>query len=289
MNELPLKYKLKKKYSIEEFISESDFSNIYLAKYRNKKYIVKECFPSQLVIRDNEYGVFTDKYKTQFGMVQDSFRNEAEILGMFIHKGIEDIEDFFEEKGTVYLILEYCEGRALKDYILEEDLTEIEKMKIFWDIMEIVEEIHSKKVIHRDIKPSNIIIKDDKSIKMIDFGSAIHIKDKNGKYVKLTNGYSPMEMYSVKSENDERTDIYSLSALLYFMLNKQKPMDSVKRFYYPELLYEDMVSENARIFIGKGLEQEMASRYKNIEEMKEEFKKRQQELRKKNKKQNSIT
>ena len=66
MNELPLKYKLKKKYSIAEYIAESDFSNIYLATYRRKKYVVKECFPAKLVIRDNEYGVFTNKYKTQF-------------------------------------------------------------------------------------------------------------------------------------------------------------------------------------------------------------------------------
>ena len=226
-----------------------------------------------MVIRDNEYGVFTNKYKTQFEMVVNSFRKEAEILGRFIHKGIVDLEDFFEEKGTVYLILEYCEGKTLKEYILEEDLTEIEVMKIFEEIMEVIEEIHSKDVIHRDIKPSNIIIDKNKNVKIIDFGSAIIKEEENGKYVKLTNGYSPMEMYSVKSKNDERTDIYSLSALLYFMLNKQKPMDSVKRFYYPELLYEDTVSENARIFIEKGLEQEMKARYENIQEMKEKFKK----------------
>lgn len=273
MNELPLKYKLKKKYSIAEYIAESDFSNIYLATYRKKKYVVKECFPAQLVIRDNEYGVFTNKYKTQFGMVINSFRKEAEILGKFIHKGIVGLEDFFEEKGTVYLILEYCEGKTLKEYILEEDLTEIEIMKIFEEIMEVIEEIHSKDVIHRDIKPSNIIIDKNRNVKIIDFGSAITKEEENGKYVKLTNGYSPMEMYSVKSKNDERTDIYSLSALLYFMLNKQKPMDSVKRFYYPELLYEDTVSENARVFIEKGLEQEMKARYENMQKMKEEFKK----------------
>ena len=50
-------------------------------------------------------------------------------------------------------------------------------------------------------------------------------------------------------------------------------MDSMKRFYYPELLYKDIVSENMKIFIGKGLSQEMSDRYVNMEEMKKEFEK----------------
>ena len=69
--------------------------------------------------------------------------------------------------------MEYCEGKTLKEYILEEDLTEIEVMKIFEEIMEVIEEIHSKDVIHRDIKPSNIIIDKNKNVKIIDFGSAL--------------------------------------------------------------------------------------------------------------------
>ena len=139
--------------------------------------------------------------------------------------------------------------------------------------MEAVSEIHEKGIIHRDIKPSNIIVDYEENIKVIDFTSAIKSGEKNGKYVKLTEGYSPLEMYSTKSVNDVRTDIYSLCALLYFMVNRIKPMDSLKRFYYPELLYEDIVSENIKIFIGKGLNQEMSDRYVNMEEMKKEFQK----------------
>ena len=54
LNKLPLNYKLKKRYRIIKYISESNFSNIYLVLYKNKKYIAKECFPLNIVIRDEE-------------------------------------------------------------------------------------------------------------------------------------------------------------------------------------------------------------------------------------------
>ena len=273
MNSLPLKYVVKGKYSIKGKIGESDFSNVYMAGYNGKKYAVKECFPAQLVIRDDKYKVFTNKYNKYFEMVKESFRREAEILEMFNSENIVGLKDISEENGTFYLILEYCSGKTLKEYIQKESLEKSKLMEIFSTIMEAVSEIHEKGIVHRDIKPSNIIVDYEGNIKVIDFTSAIKSGEKNGKYVKLTEGYSPLEMYSTKSVNDVRTDIYSLSALLYFMVNRIKPMDSLKRFYYPELLYEDIVSENIKIFIGKGLRQERSDRYVNMEEMKKEFEK----------------
>ena len=119
-------------------------------------------------------------------------------------------------------------------------------MKLFYKILEPIREIHKKGIIHRDIKPSNIIIDENLEIKIIDFGSSINREEKNGEYIKVTEGYSPLEMYSISTDIDERTDIYSLFALLYFMLNKQKPMDASKRFHYPELLFEDGISDNVK-------------------------------------------
>ena len=80
-------------------------------------------------------------------------------------------------------------------------------------------------------------------------------------------------MYSLKAENDVRTDIYSLCALLYFMLNKQKPMDVLKRFYYPELLYEKEIDELLKQIISKGLSIDKNERYSSCEELLEELEK----------------
>ena len=106
MNSLPLKYVVKGKYSIKGKIGESDFSNVYMAVYNGKKYAVKECFPAQLVIRDDKYKVFTNKYNKYFEMVKESFRREAEILEMFNSENIVGLKDISEENGTFYLIME---------------------------------------------------------------------------------------------------------------------------------------------------------------------------------------
>ena len=78
-------------------------------------------------------------------------------------------------------------------------------------------------------------------------------------------------MYSQKAETDRRTDVYSLCALLYFMVNKSRPMDSLKRFYYPELMYKNYVSEKIRRVIEKGMNMERRRRYRNIEELEKEL------------------
>ena len=64
LNRLPLNYKLKNKYKIIKYVAESNFSNIYMVLYNNRKYIVKECFPVNIVIRDEDNKVFTEKYKS---------------------------------------------------------------------------------------------------------------------------------------------------------------------------------------------------------------------------------
>lgn len=268
MDFLPLDYKFQNNYEIEGYIDETEFSNVYLVSTFNKKYVIKECFPKSITIRDDDLKIFTNKNIEKFNLVKNSFQREKEILEKLDkNKDVVNLVNFFEENNTIYLVLEYFEGINLKKYVLENELPEKEILQIFLEIVKIVIEIHDECVIHRDIKPSNILINGKNEIKIIDFGTGLLKGNRNGDYIKVTEGYSALEMYSLKTEIDERSDVYSLCALLYFMLEKKKLKSVLDRFYSEELTSERKINEDLKKIMEKGLAIHRKERYRSCLEI----------------------
>lgn len=268
MDFLPLDYKFQNNYEIKGYIDETEFSNVYLVSTFNKKYVIKECFPKSITIRDDDLKIFTNKNIEKFNLVKNSFQREKEILEKLDkNKDVINLVNFFEENNTIYLVLEYFEGINLKKYVLENELPEKEILRIFLEIVKIVIEIHDECVIHRDIKPSNILINGKNEIKIIDFGTGLLRGNRNGDYIKVTEGYSALEMYSLKTEIDERSDVYSLCALLYFMLEKKKLKSVLDRFYSEELTFERKINEDLKKIMEKGLAIHRKERYRSCLEI----------------------
>ena len=268
MDFLPLDYKFQNNYEIKGYIDETEFSNVYLVSTFNKKYVIKECFPKLITIRDDDLKIFTNKNIEKFNLVKNSFQREKEILEKLDkNKDVVNLVNFFEENNTIYLVLEYFEGINLKKYVLENELPEKEILQIFLEIVKIVIEIHDECVIHRDIKPSNILINGKNEIKIIDFGTGLLKGNRNGDYIKVTEGYSALEMYSLKTEIDERSDVYSLCALLYFMLEKKKLKSVLDRFYSEELTFERKINEDLKKIMEKGLAIHRKERYRSCLEI----------------------
>ena len=268
MDFLPLDYKFQNNYEIKGYIDETEFSNVYLVSTFNKKYVIKECFPKSITIRDDDLKIFTNKNIEKFNLVKNSFQREKEILEKLDkNKDVVNLVNFFEENNTIYLVLEYFEGINLKKYVLENELPEKEILQIFLEIVKIVIEIHDECVIHRDIKPSNILINGKNEIKIIDFGTGLLKGNRNGDYIKVTEGYSALEMYSLKTEIDERSDVYSLCALLYFMLEKKKLKSVLDRFYSEELTFECKINEDLKKIMEKGLAIHRKERYRSCLEI----------------------
>lgn len=287
---------LNRKYKIINYVAKSDFSNIYLSENnQGKKIIIKECYPTEIVMR-NKKEVFTKKYRKDFENLKKSYWKEKCILEKFLKKSkkrkyklqsdIIQIIDFFSENGTEYIVTEYFCGITLKKYILENRLQNKKistdhVFKIFFEITKLVSHIHKKGVIHCDLKPSNILIDIEGNIRIIDFGSSL----KNGEkveFVKVSEGYSPIEIYSEKIRIDERTDIYSLAALLYFMMCGKKVAGTLKRFYKDELEFDKEVIlsfgniekfNKIKEVIKKGMEFDRKKRFENIKEMTDKLKK----------------
>ncbi len=137
------------------------------------------------------------------------------------HKNLPLIKYVAEDSDNTYVIEEYIDGQTLdKILFLNKRIDEKTVENIAIQLCDVLEIIHSNGIIHRDIKPSNIIIKDDGTIKLIDFGAArINSYNKMERDTRVlgTPGYAPPEQYGF-STTDYRSDIYSIGITLKELL-----------------------------------------------------------------------
>ncbi|HJV85567.1 MAG TPA: serine/threonine-protein kinase [Noviherbaspirillum sp.] len=168
---------------------------------------------------------------------EPQFINEARAAGRLSHPHIITIYDASVENGTAYIAMEYLQGRGLNKALdTGHRFKPDEVASIVWRIADALNHAHQNQVIHRDIKPANIFMIKDDQPKLIDFGIARapnRLADKftdaddpatllHGTNLVGTPNYMSPEQASGKPI-DERTDIYSLGAVMYEMLVGRKP------------------------------------------------------------------
>ena len=171
-----------------------------------------------------------DKADYEWGLAR--FLTEAQTLARFDHRHIIKVYRFFRAHGTGYIVMEYAEGETLSEVLQRKGtLTETELQALLFPILDGLAVVHEAGVLHRDIKPSNIVIRDDGSPVLIDFGSARQAVAGKSRSVTaiVTPGYAPIEQYSAKGHQGAWTDIYALGAVCYRCLTGEPPDDATKR------------------------------------------------------------
>ena len=99
------------------------------------------------------------------------FKKEISILKKLRHKNIIQLYEVMESKKSLYIVMEYCEGGELFDYIVKKkQIPEMEACQLFQQIINGVEYLHGQNIIHRDLKPENLLLDYNKNIKISDFG-----------------------------------------------------------------------------------------------------------------------
>ncbi len=154
------------------------------------------------------------------------FEREAMVLSGLKHPNVVAIQDYFEEHGNYYLVMEYVKGNNLQQLLKERGGVFNEKQVIEWaaNILDVLHYLHghSPPVIYRDIKPSNIMLGTMDGIKLVDFGIARPYADNSENTHVVSGGYSPPEQYWGAA--DPRSDIYALGATMYYLLTGKEPL-----------------------------------------------------------------
>jgi serine/threonine protein kinase len=155
-------------------------------------------------------------------------------LAKMQHSNVIKVTDLIDAGDIVAFVMENIEGMSLEDYIATDSpLSHKTIEKLFLQMIDAVEYVHSQGLIHRDIKPSNFMVTKGGQIKLLDFGIAKNLNDGAVDYTKTsmtqqmgTPMYMSPEQVRNTSEITEQSDIYSLGVVLWQLVMNKKPYDA---------------------------------------------------------------
>ena len=165
-----------------------------------------------------------------------SFLKEAQMLSALEPApSIVRVFDFFEANNTAYLVMEFIDGEPLYKKVRREGkISAKELLPKLPALIRDLAQIHKEGVIHRDISPDNLIWMEDGTLKLLDFGCARFMEDGKSMTVLLKHGFAPIEQYQTKGQGPW-TDVYALSATIYYCLTGVIPPSAVERLDNDEI------------------------------------------------------
>ena len=222
-------------FEIAGVLGEGGFGIVYRAFDHSLKREValKEYMPAALASRLPDFSVTikSEQHRPTFEVGLKSFINEAKLLASFEHPALIKVLQFWEEKGTAYMVMPFYAAPALRAWIRarREPLDEIWLRQFLLAAMDALEVLHSAHCLHRDIAPDNILVLNDAAPLLLDFGAARRVIGDltQALTVMVKPGYAPLEQYAdtVRMKQGPWTDVYALAAVAHFMLTGRAPPD----------------------------------------------------------------
>ena len=207
--------KLDGRYEIKEIIGVGGMANVYKAydSIDDRAVAVK-------ILRDEH--MENDELLRRF-------RNESKAIAVLSHPNIVKVYDVSFNEDIQYIVMEHIDGITLKEYIEQQKVLRWKEAVHFTvQILRALQHAHDKGIVHRDIKPQNIMLLEDGTIKVADFGIARFARASQhtvtDKAIGSVHYISPEQ---AKGElSDEKSDIYSVGVMLYEMTTGTLPFDA---------------------------------------------------------------
>src|SRR4051795_1968019 len=200
------------RYEIQREIARGGMAEVYLARDQslNRPVALKALFP---------------EFAREPSFVE-RFRREAQAAANLNHPNIVSIYDWGQESGTYFIVMEYVEGRSLRELIQSEGAIEPgQAADIAAEIASALAFAHRSGVVHRDVKPGNVLLTDSGTVKVTDFGIArAGTSDgltQTGSVMGTATYFSPEQAQGLPV--DGRSDVYALGVVLYEMVTGVAP------------------------------------------------------------------
>ncbi|EPY2274333.1 Stk1 family PASTA domain-containing Ser/Thr kinase [Clostridium sporogenes] len=262
--------KLGNRYELLEKVGEGGMATVYKAKchYLNRFVAIK---------------ILKDQFCSDKEFVE-KFKREATSVASLSDNNIVNIYDVGSENNIHYIVMEYVDGKTLKELIVEKGKIEPkETVRISKQIASALVCAHRNNIIHRDIKPHNILVTKEGIIKVTDFGIAKASNSatitNSSKVMGSAHYFSPEQAKG--SFVDSRTDIYSLGIVMYEMLVGKVPFDgespvsvAVKHIQNEVVApkeIDDKIPESLNSVVLKCLEKNPVKRYQTIKNLEEDL------------------
>lgn len=197
-------------YKVIKTLGSGSYANVYLV----------------MDTRNQKYYALKKLYIDRKNKIKD-ITNEIDIYMMFNHPNIIKIYDYFTSSDEINILLEYASHGTLEDYIKRKVsgnkyLSKNKVRDIIYQITQGLEELHKKGIVHRDIKPANILIGDDYTIKITDFGVSKYLKTQSHAVTMIgTPLYMSPEVIRGQ-QYDYSTDYWGLGCILYELIYLKK-------------------------------------------------------------------
>lgn len=250
---------LMERYLVGRVLGEGGFGITYIGcdLRLELKVAIKEYYPVDRATRNASASLevtnFIGPSAKSFERGKQKFLGEAQVMARLDKQQvIVSVRDFFEINNTAYIVMEYIEGITFRE-LLEKKGGKIpaeELLPMVEPLFHALSIIHENGLIHRDISPDNLMLENGK-IRLLDFGCAREAsRGTETMTIALKHGYAPIEQYQQKGQGPW-TDIYALSATLYYCLTGKVPPQALDRITEDELL----VPSKLGIHLPSGIEQ----------------------------------